>query len=205
MRRPESQGPGEEVARVPVRAVPRAAVRAVPRAAERRMRRPESQGPGEVVARVPVRAVPRAAVRAVPRAAERRMRRPESQGPGEEVARVPVRAAGLPAGEPPSDRTVQAEAARTGRKAGAEAAIRRSGPRRPGLRAHRPRCAGWHSTNRVRRSATRRDPGWPARARRPRSALPWWPGARTARTRRRRATSRCWARTAARPGSRCRC
>ena len=40
-------------------------------------------------------------------------------------------------------------------------------------------------------------PGWPARVPRRRSALPWWPGARRAQTRRRRGPTRCWARTEA--------
>ena len=53
--------------------------------------------------------------------------------------------------------------------------------------ARRSRCAAWNWTAPCRRQATRRGPGCQGRARRPRSALPWWPGGRTARTRRRRA------------------
>ena len=54
-----------------------------------------------------------------------------------------------------------------------------------GVVDHVARASSW--TARGRRPATRRGPGCPARARRRRSARPWWRGAQRARTRRRRA------------------
>jgi hypothetical protein len=163
--------------------------------AEVRQRRPsrQEQAEAEVRRRRLARLVPvRPAVWGQQAEAEVRQRRPSRQeqaGPAAEAA--------------PAVRGQRAEAAGERRTRPARLVV--AAVVRPVRGRRRRRCAASRPRGHGRIPARRRGPGWPAPARRRRSAVRDWPGSQKRRIRRRRVRPRCPARIAARRGTRCRC